>query len=704
MAEMPVGSTGEMVNQPPAAVVGARSPQQEASRWLDEIRKALRRVDDWQRRGDKIIKRYRDDRGDDTRDWVIRKNRMNLLWSNVETQKPALYAQTPVPKVGRRNKDKDEVGRVASIVLERCLSYCLSAYDFDFRIRQAVSDLLLPGRGQVWIKYEPTMGGQPAVISEGDEGEQDRPPDNPTQYVEWEQTTIDYVHWKDFLTNPARVWEEVWWVGRRDYLTRRELVEKFGQPGQRCALDAKPPEADETQDASIRNMEYHKATVWTIWSRPDNKVFFISPGLTDEPLGVIDPPTRFDGFFPCPRPALATTASDSIVPTPDFALYQDQADEIDLMTSRIGFLTRALQVKGVYNAALGETFATLMNDTDNNGLIPVDEWGTFAQNGGFEGAVAWMPIEQIAKTLQICIEAREQAKAALYEVTGIGDVIRGASDPNETATAQSIKSQWGALRIRDRQHEVQRFARDVIRLKAEVIAEHFSQETIMQMSGVKLLTAQQKQMIEMQLQMQRQAQPPGMPGAPPSAPIPAEIERALQMPTWEEVIGLLRNERLRGFTIDVETDSTVEPDQQQQQQQAVELLTGVMQFTEAMGKVLPVAPGLAPMFSELLLFTVRRFNMGDQVEDVIEQGMQAVEKQLNAPKGPDPQMQIEQVKAKAEEAKAQASVQKAQVDVQKAQIEAATLPMKAQIEQQKVEGEAMRAQAALVQPPPGVVQ
>jgi hypothetical protein len=710
MAELPAA-------QPPQS---GRTPKAEASRWLDEIRKSQQKHQSWYQRGEKIIKRYRDDREDDTRDWVMRKNRMNILWSNVETLKPALYAQTPVPNVGRRNKDKDEVGRIASIVLERCLSYCLSAYDFDFAMRQCVGDVLLPGRGQAWIKYEPTLGGQPAVVPLNEEGEEDEPPANAEQYLDWEQTNIEYVHWQDFLTNPARVWEDVWWVGNRKYLTRRQLVDKFGEPGQRCSLDAKAPADNATQAETVNDNQFNKATVWTIWSKPDNKVYFISPGLTDEPLGVIDPPSKFEGFFPCPRPLNATLASDSIIPTPDFALYQDQADEIDLMTNRIGFLTRALQVKGVYDSSLGETFATLINDTDNNGLIPADNWAKFSQAGGFKGSVEWLPIDQVASTLQICMEAREASKAALYEVTGIGDVIRGASNPNETATAQSIKSQWGALRIRDRQHEVQRFARDLIRLKAEIIAEHFSQETIAQMSGVKLLTNQQKQMAQMQMQqmqMQQQAMasaaPPGAPAAgmpgqpspqPPAAPIPAEVKKVLELPTWEQVMGLLRNEKLRGFIIDVETDSTVEPDQQQQQQQAVELLTGVTSFMEGMGKILPAAPGLAPMFGELLLFAVRRFNMGDQVEDVIEQGMQAVEKQLNAPKPPDPQLQVAQIKAKAEETKAQAGMAQSQVDLQKTQIEAQMLPIEAQVAQQKSQAEVMKAQAALVQPPPGVVQ
>ena len=45
----------------------------------------------------------------------------------------------------------------------------------------------------------------------------------------------------------------------------------------------------------------------------------------DDPLGV-------EGFFPCPKPLYATTTSDTLVPVPDFVLYQDQAMELDILS------------------------------------------------------------------------------------------------------------------------------------------------------------------------------------------------------------------------------------------------------------------------------------------------------------------------------------------------------------------------------------
>ena len=630
-----------------------KSPSDMAAFWLGEIERADRSVQRWHKQGDKIVKRYRDDRGTNEANTA---HKMNVLWSNVETLKPALYAQSPKPNVTRRWKDKNPVGRIAATVLERALEYTLQQYDFDSRMRQVVGDYLLPGRGQLWVKFNADVEGD-AVSNE--------------------RVVCDYVHWKDFLTNPARTPDEIWWMARRDYMTREELTKRFPQ-GNKVTLDAKGPDVPDTDKSD----QFKRATVWTIWSKRHNAVFYVAPGYKDGPLEEQSPPSlSFDDFFPCPRPATATTASDSTIPTPDFVLYQDQADEIDKLTQRINVLSDALKVRGLYNGELGPSIARLLSDSDNNELIPVDNWAMFAQGQGFKGNIDFLPVREVAETLKFCMEAREAAKQALYEVTGIGDIVRGASNPNETATAQQIKSQWGSVRIRDRQHEVQRFARDVIKLKAEIIAEHFSPETLAQISGVKLPTPQEKQQAQMALQAQQQPQQPpqpGMPPAPPPPPPPPGAEQIAASPTWDDVIGLLRNEKLRGFVISIETDSTVEADQEAEKQGAIEFVQSVTGFLSEASKILPAAPMLAPMMGELLLFAVRRFKQGDQLEEPIETAMEELSQALSQPK-PDPE--AEQAKAELELKKATAQ-QDGQIKMQQAQLDGQIKMQSAQLDGQ----------------------
>ena len=677
----------------------AAAPKNPAGDWLSEIARANKKYQEWHTKGDKVISRYLDESTDREIIQDARGRKMNLLWSNVETIRPALYSQTPEPNVSRRNKDADPVGRVASIILERAINCALDTQDFDKSVRDCVQDLLLPGRGMAIVEYVPTVDEGPSAdllaestddADDGDEQSEMQP-----AAVTQQKAILRYLHWKDTLTNPARTWDEVWWFAYRAFLTRDEVIEKFGREvGNKIQLDHKMGEggrftADDKRDA--------KATVWTIWDKRSRKVYQVSPGYEEGLLGDMEPPVKFDNFWPIPRPLDATTANDSILPIPDFQFYQDQADEIDLLTNRIYKLSESLRLRGLYAADL-DSFKRMLSDATDTELIPVENWAMFTERGGMDGAVSWFPLDKVASTLKTCIEARENAKQALYEVTGISDIVRGASQASETATAQQLKSQWGSLRVRDRQRDVQRFARDAIRLMAEVIAEHFSQQTLAQMSGIKLLTNQQKQMLQQFQQVNAQRQQMGQPPLP-APPIPQDMLAAIDQPSWDDVMALLRDDKLRGFMIDVETDSTVEPDQQMEQQKAVEFIGAMTQFLTAAGPILQQAPQAAPMMGELLMFGARRFKAGETVETAIEKFVAGMEQKAQEPPPPNPQLEITKIKADAEGKKAQNEVQKSQIELQGTMLEHQHAQAEHGMNMQalQMEGAAQQQAAALAQ-------
>lgn len=588
--------------------------------WIDQLTKAKKNHRSFFDRGDKIIDRYKDKRSDPLNSGP---RKINILWSNVETLKPSLYARTPKPECIRRFRDADPVAKAAAEVLERSLSFCIDRYDFDGLMRLNVSDYLLPGRGVAWVKYDYASDEMGNVSDE---------------YAE-----ADYVHWKDFLHNPARVWDEVWWVAKRAYKTRKEGVKRFGP------VFEKIPEREDRPDSNEEDkFKENKIAVWEIWDSRARKVIFICESYKEAPLEVSDPFVNFENFFPCPRPLTTTTATDSVLPTPDYAQYQDQADELDDITGRIALLVKALRVVGVYDSSSGN-LSKLLQDGSDNELIPVDNWAMFAQKGGIQGVISLLPIKEIAECLLSLYDARDRTKADMYEVTGISDIVRGASDPNETATAQGIKAQWGSVRIKDRQHEVQRYARDLLRLKAEVIAEHFSIPTLRAMTGLNLPTAQEKQIAQQQAMMA--AQQTGQP--------PANDNR----PTWEDVEALLRNNVLRSFRIDIETDSTIMADEQEEKAARTEFITSVTSFLQAAGVITQQAPYMAPLLGEMLLFGVRAYNTGEQLEETIEQTVDIAKQQ-------PPQMQQELGQVKGENEKMKLDLQGKDLEAQKAQMDA----------------------------------
>lgn len=657
-------------------------PQKVVSYWLSQTQFAERKVKPFRARGKQIIRRYRNKRTLTTFGVPIANRRMNVLWSNVQTQLPVMYSQTPKANVSRRNKTKDPVGRQASIVLQNCLQNSLGMEDFDHILNQVTLDRLLPGVGLAMVEYKPQI--------EGDE-------------IGWQAAETRYIHWEDWLTNVARTWQEVWWWGYVVYLTREEAYQVALRAGdQEFADDVRATiTLDHVEDKEKRGEDSAaKATIYCIWDSRKKQVLHIATGYAKAPLAVMPPPVNFDHFFPIPRPLQSTTTTDTTVPVADFDQYCDQADEIDLLTQRIGGLTKALRLRGIYAASM-ESIKELIESNDND-LIPVENWMMVMESGGLDKAISWFPIRDIAFALQQAISAREVAIQIMYQVTGISDIMRAATDPGETATAQQLKAQFGGIRIRDSQREVQRMIRDLLRLKAEVIAEHFTLEVIQAMSGVKLLTQQQKQVIGQYMQLKQQyeqakqqADQAGQPWPPPPQvlqvqPPTEQMMEAMKEPTWEEVMGLLRNEKLRGFVVDVETDSTIEPDQQAQQQAAVEFMGAVAQFIGGIGPMIAQFPPLGPLAADMLAWGTRQFKGADTIEGSIDEFTDQLKKLQDQPPPPNP----EAIKAQGEQQKGQITMQ---VEQMKAQATQADTQQNAQIAQMKGQVEIEKAQLDIVQ-------
>lgn len=120
----------------------------------------------WQSRVKKLIKRYRDDTRGQTGNETAK---FNILWSNVQTLIPAVYAKLPKADVTRRFGDNDPVGRVAARLIERAIDFEIEHYsDFRSTMKYCVEDRFLGGRGTCWVRYEPHVAPQGI----GDDGEQ----------------------------------------------------------------------------------------------------------------------------------------------------------------------------------------------------------------------------------------------------------------------------------------------------------------------------------------------------------------------------------------------------------------------------------------------------------------------------------------------------------------------------------------------------
>ena len=618
--------------------------------WHDQIEHATKVFDKWEKRGQKVVRRYRDERD------AIEMPRMkfNILWSNISVLFPALYGRQAKPEVSRRYMDQDPVGRMACTMLERVVEYEVTQFsDFDGAMRGVVEDRLLPGRGTAWLRYEPVIVSEaPEPMMPTMEGTEEGAQITDVEEIERVDSAhspVDYVYWQDFIHSPARHWEEVWWVARWVYMTKDEGIERFGDVFKNVPMQSQADDVDSKNPMTAKSAYGKKAKVAEIWNKRTKKVCWIAKGYP-QALDERDDPLELEEFFPCPKPLLATTTNGSLIPVPDYCEYEDQAQELDNLTQRIYLLVKACKAVGVFNAEFKELGRMFSEGVDNK-LFPVTSWAAMSEKGGLKGAIDMMDTSAIIKTLQQLYASREVVKQSIYEIMGISDILRGASNASETLGAQQLKANFGSLRLRASQGDVARFATDLFRMKAQIVCKFYPPELIVEMSGVMNT---------------------------PEGQDPQLLQAAIQM---------LSNSTIRDFHIQVEADSLAQIDEQAEKQNAQEAVSAIGGFLQSSLPMMQGAPEMLPMMSEMLLFLVRRYRAGRGLEGAIEKSMKALEdkaKQMQQQPPPNPEMMKLQAEQQAEQMRMQAQAQTEQMKVQaQGQIE----QTKAQLEMQMQQAE-----------------
>jgi hypothetical protein len=569
-----------------------KGPAGTVARWVMELDLSDKVEKPWRKRAKDVINRYRDEKSDmNSPGRYSGSSRYNILYSNVQTICPALFNQSPKPDVRRRYRDADPVGKVIADMLERALSYSMDDYDFDRYMRMAIKDQQLTGRGVTRVRYEPRF-----TEEEDEDGEK-------YEELTYEEVRWEHVNWADFRHGPGRTWEEVDWVAFRHLMTKDELEEKFGEVADDVELDHSPVGMEKGEGDRVADT-FKRATIWEVWSKSEKKVLFISKLLKERPLRTEDDPLELRGFFPIPRPLYATENTDSMTPVEPFRFYQDQADELDNITKRIAGIIEACKVRGIYDSTVTEMSNLL--DASENILLPATDILPIMQAGGLEKAVWIWPIEKIAGVLVYLYNQREAVKTTIFEITGIADIMRGSSSASETLGAQQLKAQFGTMRLNDMQREIQRYARDLVRMAAEIMSEKFQPDTLLLMTDVKLPTPEEKMQAQMLVQ-QAQGQP-----------IPPQIQEILEKPTIEECLQILRDDNQRCYRIDIETDSTVSGDDIADQDAITKLLQGIAAFIQVAGPAVESGYISEEGAKSILMTAVRRFKMGRDVEDALD--------------------------------------------------------------------------------------
>ncbi len=503
-------------------------------------------------------------------------------------------------------------------------------------------------------------------------------------------------------------------------MTRKRVEERWDKKtADKLNYEVRPEYAMRGNN-DVKDATEPQAVIYEIWDKPSGKAIWLAK---EEKICLEegDVPLKFREFFPCPKPVYGSLATGSLIPTPAYRYYQDQAEEIDDLTQKIADLTGWLRLKGFYaggpSSEGADAIEELLKLEGNQVLVKVESWAGFAEKGGVKGLIEWIPLEVIVTALREAVTTRTQLVNDVYQITGISDILRGETDPNETLGAQEIKAQTGSKRQAPAQRDIARFARDFAEMVGEVVAEQFAPGTISEMSGMDMTTEPPPELLMQIKQAMMQSQialpPPvsssgGVPGpggaspmpppGPPPGPPPELMKQLEDIKLNAQVLELLRDEKTLSFRIEIETDSTIEPDEQAEKQRRIEFLQSVGDFIQRVTPTVQLMPEMGPLVGEMMMFMVRGFRAGRSMEDIIEKTMTQLNQKLAnpPPPPPDPHMMAAQAKIEGDKAQFQLEQQRAQqqagLEQQQAQLDATAAAQKHNMELQKMNADMQAAQ------------
>jgi hypothetical protein len=602
----------------------------------------------------------------------LRKNNADFcptFWSSIRTIQPAYYSRTP-KLIAEKADDSlnDTIANYACLNLERLAKYLIRAQkSFDGTQAIARDTYLLGGKATTRVICETIITDEPVKIRYAEHQIPDPATQQPTvvyldshgqpapegvelfrdeegvyaesleEKLEKIKVNLIPVRYDDVLHTPnARDHDEVDWMSYGGSFTKPQVDKLFGKKVAEAIPYSEHGKDEDTKKKKHREnktVPTKYARIWEIWDKTSGELYWLAEGHTEliraEGYQGGDP-YELDGFFPSPPFILGTCGQDDMYPTPDFIQLEPLINQIHALYSRLKSLIRALKRKGMYDASFSE-LAKLGNITDETEFLAIVNFQKLVNDkGGLEALVSWFPVKEVAAAVQELAQALQLYEQKFNELAGIPDLLRGTSDPNETAAAQQLKGKFLSLRFSANQRDFQSLVRDGIELMCDLALKKFSDEKLAEICGVKYQEAQEQEM-------------------------------------FPECLILLRNDEERKIRIDIETDSTITMNENAEIEQANYLAKTVFEGIAAVGQARQQAPEVLPVAAQTFKYAISKLRDGKQIESALKASIEAM---MQPPPPPDPSQDPALIKAQAQ----------MQLDKQKAEQQMQLQAMKTQQE------------------------
>jgi hypothetical protein len=627
--------------------------------WRREIEFAQKYQKPWQKEAECYLKEYEDEDNGRRHIWdqpnENDKRRYNIFWANTQTLRPLVFSKLPEPNITQRFFDDDEINRIASEMMERVVSLNLDETGAEEVFSKNRDDFLITGRGAARLSYNP--GEIVDVKKEAKEGEEQTTVEEVD--VTDKKITIEYVRFDDILLSTELEWKKLRWIAFKHLMSKSELDDKFGAAkANKVDLTATIIKEDGNKMSEEEASIFKRAEIWEVWDKTKKEVCWINMNGDEVLLDTIDDPFKLKGFFPVPKLLGIGENPSGCLPIPLYRFYRNQALELNTIDERLKSLTEQLKVCFVYASnAESVDVGNLFNGEDGEG-------NPMQQMGGMDDlrkGIMFKPLAEIIAAIQRLEERKAVIINNIRDITGLSDIVRGVSIASETATAQELKGNFAISRIQPLQKAEEVFIRDTIRLLTELLVENYSINELAKMSNLKIVdiegiakATQEKQ--QALLDEARQQLDPNAEDYQEKVQMLIEqakagFKKTMKIPLNElkgfaatpdqltQIDKIIKDDKLRTFSIDIETDSTVKIDQQQEKQDRIEFVNALSTMSSALFPLVEAKIINEDAFNKFLTFVATPFKVGRNLQEFL---IKKDEEQEETPPSP------EQIAAQAE--------------------------------------------------------
>ncbi len=563
----------------------------EKEKWSREFAAAKKWLQPLKEQAKKIEAIIRDERDVDA---MLGESRWNLFAANRETKSAMLYGRPPRVSVERRFSDEgDDVARVAADITTRLLNTDIerTSDGFATALGLALLDRLDCGWSMVRERYVvewEDVAETPAKM--GVDPQTGQPievaPAVPAgKRKRLEDVETDYVHLNDQLWQPCRNHHSMGWWAQLTQQSKDDVTERWGADvAAAVPYTGKPPVMSDQYDGQA-------GAEWNV-------------------------------------------------------IAQDLYTELNVVTTRIKkIMEKGIRVTGVYAKQYGE-LADMLESSGDGVLLPVDNWAGLSGEGGLANAVFFFPTQEMVQCVMQLRDYRRELIDAIAQVTGMSDIMRGeATQAGATATEQRVKTRMGSVRMQAMQDDFARFASEAQRIRAQLMAKFFDEQTIAQRSNAQFLADQQL------------------------------VPQAIQ---------LIKSPAFSQYRIEVKSESVSLADFAATKAEKFEAAGALAQVFQMGAALQPMGPAAMPFVFKMAKSLIAGMRGTSDMESAFDEAVKMAEQQAQqaAQQGPPPNPQQE-----AEKAKQSTLMLKGQIDSQKEQ-------QKAQLNQQQtmvdVQADAMR--------------